>query len=337
MLDEALELAKLEYEKCAERYENVYKSIWTQFNYSLIAAGAILTFGKEHYPASMLALGAALCLIFWYWATYEPLNGYGDRVSVRAAEIEWWATETIILAHKTGETANIAPGTSQEHKDAFPISMTKPRAGMFHFTDFLEGRKPDKLKLGKWPLLMVPVVLAALTVGGSAVLGLRGYKGIHGDASITLFTCLFCAAVASPLVCLLLYRTPLGRVKPKNKDDRNPVPRVRTTVRVVFLGLHICAAFLLLDIILLAGKTSTPSKEEIKITITDNSSDARAAGIREAISSLRPGSQRTVSSSEELERSIGKVQEARNELKELKAKVEQNASTLQKVLERLKP
>ena len=83
-----LDLYKLEYGKCLERYENIYKSIWTQFNYFLLAGGAILTFGKDTLGVELSGLLACLVLIFWFWATFHPLNKYGDEVASRAGEIE---------------------------------------------------------------------------------------------------------------------------------------------------------------------------------------------------------------------------------------------------------
>jgi hypothetical protein len=40
--DTSFELLKLEYEKAAERYENVYRAMWQNFSYlSLISAGTL--------------------------------------------------------------------------------------------------------------------------------------------------------------------------------------------------------------------------------------------------------------------------------------------------------
>ncbi|MFM9873696.1 MAG: hypothetical protein ACKVQS_09565 [Fimbriimonadaceae bacterium] len=82
------ELLKLEYAACAERYENLYKSIWTQFNYFIIATGALLAFGKDSFKIESLIVLASFPLLFWYFGTFETLNKYADKASERASEIE---------------------------------------------------------------------------------------------------------------------------------------------------------------------------------------------------------------------------------------------------------
>src|SRR4051794_3083533 len=86
--DNALELYKLEYEKAAQRYDDVYKSIWTNFSYMAAIAGGILTFGKDKFGIGLSALVAYLFLLFWWLATFEPLNHYADKVAERLADIE---------------------------------------------------------------------------------------------------------------------------------------------------------------------------------------------------------------------------------------------------------
>src|SRR5712692_8172517 len=86
--DPALELYKLEYERCAIRYEDIYKAIWTNFSYLAVVAGAILTFGGDRFQPEVSALLACLPLFFWWLATFEPLNRYGDRAATRLKEIE---------------------------------------------------------------------------------------------------------------------------------------------------------------------------------------------------------------------------------------------------------
>jgi hypothetical protein len=46
--DAALELYKLEYERCAIRYDDIYKAVWTNFSYMSVIAGAVLTFGSSY-------------------------------------------------------------------------------------------------------------------------------------------------------------------------------------------------------------------------------------------------------------------------------------------------
>jgi hypothetical protein len=82
------ELYDLEYQACADRYEHIYSAIWTQFNYFLVAAGVLLGFGKDALGVPLAGILACVSLVFWYWATFEPLNRYGDSVARRAAILE---------------------------------------------------------------------------------------------------------------------------------------------------------------------------------------------------------------------------------------------------------
>ena len=86
--DVALELYKMEYERCAERYENIYRAIWTNFSYMAILAGGILSFGKGTLTQEQVVLVAAVPLFFWWLATFEPLNEYGDKTLLKLKEIE---------------------------------------------------------------------------------------------------------------------------------------------------------------------------------------------------------------------------------------------------------
>jgi hypothetical protein len=85
--DPALDLYKLEYEKCSERYENIYKAVWTNFSYMAAVAAGILTFGKEQLGADSVKF-AFIPLLFWWLATFEPLNRYGDHVAEELKRIE---------------------------------------------------------------------------------------------------------------------------------------------------------------------------------------------------------------------------------------------------------
>lgn len=102
-VDPKLELYKLEYERGAVRYEDIYKSVWTNFSYMAIVAGGILTFGSNFFREhpNWLALLACLPLFFWYMATFIPLNYYGDEARRRLGRIE--------------ETVNQEYGTELSH------------------------------------------------------------------------------------------------------------------------------------------------------------------------------------------------------------------------------
>src|SRR5256885_12536802 len=86
--DPALELYKLEYERCTIRYEEIYKALWTNFSYLAVVAGAILTFGGDRFPIELSVLLACTPLIFWFWSNFVPLNEYGDKVEERLSWIE---------------------------------------------------------------------------------------------------------------------------------------------------------------------------------------------------------------------------------------------------------
>jgi hypothetical protein len=75
----ALDLLKLEYQKAAERYENIYRAIWQNFSFMAILAAGILTFASKQFRLELTALLSLLPLLFWYVATYLPLNYYGEQ------------------------------------------------------------------------------------------------------------------------------------------------------------------------------------------------------------------------------------------------------------------
>ncbi len=86
--DSTLQLYKLEYEKGAERYDNIYRSMWTIFSYSTAVAAGLLTFGSDGIEPHGLICIAAIPLLFWFWTTYLPLDRYGNEVVNRLGEIE---------------------------------------------------------------------------------------------------------------------------------------------------------------------------------------------------------------------------------------------------------
>jgi hypothetical protein len=85
---EAVEIYKMEYEKAAQRYNDLYDSAWTNFSYMALVAGGLLTFGGARFVTPLTALLACLPLLFWWIATFEPLNRYGDMVQKELGEIE---------------------------------------------------------------------------------------------------------------------------------------------------------------------------------------------------------------------------------------------------------
>jgi hypothetical protein len=138
--DAALELYKLEYERCVMRYQELYQAVWTNFSYMAIIAGAILTFGGDRFDLAVLALLACAPLVFWYLATFEPLNKYGDQVLERLTWIERILNEEYHLTKETLER------DLDRHK------------GLRHFTEFKESReKPTNSTLTKEPSEEKPI------------------------------------------------------------------------------------------------------------------------------------------------------------------------------------
>lgn len=117
---ERLDLYKLEYQKCADRYDNIYRAVWTNFSYVVAIAGVFLAFGQSRLPYSELGwLIAIVLLLFWYFASYLPLNDYGDDVAKRLKELEKIVNSL-----------------------AFGIVLDGgQREGLRHFTDYAEKRE----------------------------------------------------------------------------------------------------------------------------------------------------------------------------------------------------
>jgi hypothetical protein len=86
--EQAFQLYKLEYEKAAERYDNIYRSIWTIFSYMTAIAGGIFAFGPGKIEHHALICVAFAPLLFWLFTTYLPLDRYGTKVIKRLGQIE---------------------------------------------------------------------------------------------------------------------------------------------------------------------------------------------------------------------------------------------------------
>jgi hypothetical protein len=84
----AIDLYKLEYERALERYNNLYNSAWTNFSYMVLVAGGIVTFGGQRFIGSLTIFLACVPLLFWFIATFVPLDRYGRQVEERIVEIE---------------------------------------------------------------------------------------------------------------------------------------------------------------------------------------------------------------------------------------------------------
>jgi hypothetical protein len=54
--DRAVQLYTLEYQKAADRYENIYRSMWTIFSYLTAIAAGLLAFGSDTIEPYALVL-----------------------------------------------------------------------------------------------------------------------------------------------------------------------------------------------------------------------------------------------------------------------------------------
>jgi len=150
---DTLEAYKLEYEKCAQRYDDVYKAAWTNFSYMAIVAGAILTFGGDRFLPELSAFLACIPLLFWWLASFEPLNRYGDQVIERLSCIELILTNLYSLDTLTPkQTAAVA-----RHK------------GLRHFRNFKErekkGIKIPASKKFRWAIAGIIFFFGLLRLG----------------------------------------------------------------------------------------------------------------------------------------------------------------------------
>src|SRR5438067_13185893 len=67
--NEAIDVYKMEYEKAAQRYNDLYNAAWTNFSYMLLVAGGLLTFAGARFVTPLTTLLACLPLLFWWIAT----------------------------------------------------------------------------------------------------------------------------------------------------------------------------------------------------------------------------------------------------------------------------
>lgn len=133
---ELFDLYKMEYERCAQRYDDLYGAAWTNFSYIALIAGAILTFGSDSFMTELSIFVATLPLLFWWIATFEPLNRYGDQVQSRAACIEKLLNELIGI---------VDPQKPGHQKEPEP----KCEKGLRHFQDYSK-RQFDNIQWRKF-------------------------------------------------------------------------------------------------------------------------------------------------------------------------------------------
>jgi hypothetical protein len=122
--DNWFELLKLEYDKGADRYENIYKAVWQNFSYSVAVGAALLTFGAGKLRLDLLQFAAMSPVVFWFVATFIPMNFYGELTRARLRTIERDFNEVFFY--------NAREGTESRGK-AFDL-------GFRHFTTFASAR-----------------------------------------------------------------------------------------------------------------------------------------------------------------------------------------------------
>jgi hypothetical protein len=86
--DLKFELYKLEYERAAIRYEDIYKAVWQIFSYMTAVSGALLAFGGDRFQENLFWFLASAPLVYWFLGTYIPLNTYGTNIGARLSAIE---------------------------------------------------------------------------------------------------------------------------------------------------------------------------------------------------------------------------------------------------------
>lgn len=101
-----LDAYKLEYEQTQEHYRDGYRAVWTNFSYITVAIGAIIGFGSQRnvIPLSFLVIISGGLWLFWWAATFIPLDVYGERRADVLQEIETKMNELLggrILTHWT--------------------------------------------------------------------------------------------------------------------------------------------------------------------------------------------------------------------------------------------
>lgn len=172
---EAVAMYKMEYEKAAQRYNDLYNAAWTNFSYMALVAGGLLTFGGARFVAPLTVVLACLPLLFWWLASFEPLNRYGDKVQAELEGIEKALTALCI---------------SQD----FPKDAQK---GLTHFSNFAQRGQRQSASLDRiWRVRYIVRCTAALlilvTIGFSVKVGCLAIKGesltVKGEPLTVLVT-----------------------------------------------------------------------------------------------------------------------------------------------------
>ncbi len=88
-----IDLLKLEYQRGIDRYDNLYKSIWLQFSYMAVLSAGIATFSSKVMNVWVVAVFALCPLVFWFFASFLPMDFYGVEARRRLGTIETALTE----------------------------------------------------------------------------------------------------------------------------------------------------------------------------------------------------------------------------------------------------
>ena len=218
----ALGLYQLEYQVVADRYQNIYNAIWSQFNYFAVAAAAVVALGHDEIDFVPLAILASLPFVLWYWVTFRPLNRYGDRTASRAREIE--------------QRLNINEfGTCPSDVGASGYAV--PRRGLHHFTDFLKDRPEDAPvgKVGRRLSIAFSIVCIALVLMAVICPPMSKYAE---SPWVRVVPVLLLAGVVAFLAAYLFSEL-------LHKQRRSMLGRVRNVSLLVFLFAHLGVLVLL--------------------------------------------------------------------------------------------
>jgi hypothetical protein len=135
------------YQLAANRYENIYKSVWTIFSYMTAVSAALLTLGSRIFYMQLVSFIATLPLIFWFWTTYLPLDAYGNR-------------------------------SLQDLERLEGILRTEFGVGVQQFTSFSEFRKPRNLLRARTAILIWLIAIhgvSLIAAGWSTIKLCRGH------------------------------------------------------------------------------------------------------------------------------------------------------------------
>jgi hypothetical protein len=204
---EAIDIYKMEYERCAQRYNDLYNAAWTNFSYMALVAGGILSFGGARFVTPFTAFLACLPLLFWWLATFEPLNRYGDHVETQILKIE--KALNALSISKLKDVADEA------------------RKGLTHFEDFAKrggAEKPSRIEY----LLILFVFVGLLLV------------------ALNTFLNIYVRSVWITLLAVLMVIALIELIVKKRRQQalrlvRREYPRVRFRVRIAAFVLLITA------------------------------------------------------------------------------------------------